>query len=134
MKDWLSRCNQTKEKHLLPSFYITRLVCSTYNFLTTGTKLLHVPSIFTFLVFTLLLSLHSYAARRSYRNHVKEISENFKDLAKVGLAVLKKIVIFWIFQNGSINVFKITSQESWFLIKKCFRLKDMLNINVLWNF
>ena len=28
------------------------------------------------------------------RNHVKEILGNFKDLAKVGLAVLKKITIF----------------------------------------
>ena len=42
------------------------------------------------LVFTSLWSLHSYPACRSYRNHVKEISGNFKDLAKVGLAVLKK--------------------------------------------
>ena len=30
----------------------------------------------------------------SCRNDVKEISANFKDLAEVGLAVLKKIVIF----------------------------------------
>ena len=28
------------------------------------------------------------------RNHVKEISENLKNLAKVGMEVLKKIVIF----------------------------------------
>ena len=39
---------------------------------------------------TSLWSLHSYAARRPYRNHVKEISGNFKDPTKVGLAVLKK--------------------------------------------
>ena len=44
------------------------------------------------LVFT---SLHSYTLHvQSYRNHVKEISENFKDPVTVGLAVLKKIVIF----------------------------------------
>ena len=57
MKDWLSRCNQTKEKHLLHSFHITCLVCSTYNFLTTGSELLHVPSIFACLYFTLVPSL-----------------------------------------------------------------------------
>ena len=57
MKDWLSRCNQTREKHLLHSFQITRLMCSTYNFLTTGSKLLHVPSIFACLYFTLVPSL-----------------------------------------------------------------------------
>ena len=85
-----------------------------YNFLTTGSKLQHVPSIIAF--FTSIWSLHSYTAHRSYRNHAKEISGNFKDLVRVGLAVLKNIVIFWRFQNGSVNLFGITSEESWFLI------------------
>ena len=46
------------------------------------------------LVFTSLWSFHSYAARRSYRNHVKEIPRNFKDPARADLAVPKKIVTF----------------------------------------
>ena len=57
-----------------------------------------MPSIFA--------CLHSYALHlQLYRNHVKEISGNFKDLVRVDLAVLKIIVIFWRFQNGSINFF-----------------------------
>ena len=59
MKDWVSRCNQKKKKHLLHSFHITCFICSTYNFLTTGSKLLHVSSIFACLYFTLVPSLLS---------------------------------------------------------------------------
>ena len=81
------------------------------NFLITDSR--HDPSIFACLHFTLTHYLHL----KSYRNHVREISRNFKDPARVGLAVLKKIVIFWRFQNDSIDLFGITSEENWFLIE-----------------
>ena len=60
MKDWLSRCNQTKEKHLLHSFHITCLMCSLVLPLTISLQLVasyNVPSIFTSLYFTLVSSL-----------------------------------------------------------------------------
>ena len=53
---------------------------------------------------------------QSYRNPVREISGSFKDPARIDLAVLKKIVNFLRFQNGSMNLLGITSEESWFLI------------------
>ena len=46
----------------------------------------------------------------------KKVSRNFEHPKKVDLAVLKKIFIFSRFQNSSINLFGITSEESWFLI------------------
>ena len=98
---------------------------TTYNFLTTDSKLQHVPSIFSLIVFTSLWSLHSYAARRSYKNHVKEVSGNFKDPVRVCLAVLKKNGYFSRFQNSSINLFGITSEESWFLSSKIMLLNDV---------
>ena len=110
----LNWCNQNKRKTVAPLifYYSFKVLFSitTYNFLTTGSKLQYGPSIFACLLFTLT------QVRRSYRNHVKEISWNFKDLARISLAVLKKTVIFWKFQNGSINLFGIISEESWFLI------------------
>ena len=66
-----------------------------------------VFSIFAYLYF---IYAH-YLCSQSNRNHVKEISENFKDSARVGLVVPKKIIIFLRFQNGSINLFGITSKE-----------------------
>ena len=100
MKDWLTRCNQNK-RTVLP--HITpHLMCSLVLLLTIPlqlvAKLKHVllPSL---LFFT---SLHSYALHlQSYRNHVKKVSGNYKDPAREGLTALKKIVIFWRFQNGS---------------------------------
>ena len=56
--------------------------------------------------------------RLVHRNHVKEISGNFKDLARVDLAVLKKIVNFWRFQNGSINLLGIAARKVCFLFPK----------------
>ena len=47
---------------------------------------------------------------------MKEISGNFKDPARVDLEVLKRIVNFSRFQNGSINMLGITSEENSFLI------------------
>ena len=41
------------------------------------------------------------------------------------LAVLKKTVNFWRFQNGSINLLGITSEESWFLISRIMLLKHV---------
>ena len=65
----------------------------------------------------LLFSLHSYAFHlQSYRNYVKDISRNFKNPARVGLTVLKKIVIFWTSQSGSRNLLGIKREENRFLI------------------
>ena len=67
-----------------------------------------------------LSSLRFYALHLQLcRNHVKEISRNFKDPARVNLTVLQKNVIFWRFQNGSMNLFGITSEKS-FLFPKQF--------------
>ena len=49
---------------------------STYNFLVTGTKLLHMPSIFACIYFPLVSSL--LRSTQVLRNHIKEISEDFK--------------------------------------------------------
>ena len=87
---------------------------TTYNFITTGRQL-KLASKYLPVVFS--LSLHFYALLlQSYRNQVKEISKNLKNQARVYLAVLEKIVIFQRFQNGNINLFRITNEESWFLI------------------
>ena len=48
-----------------------------------------------------------------------EILEDFKDLARVCLAVLKNIVTFWRLQNGNINWFGITRKVG-FLFPKNF--------------
>ena len=62
-------------------------------------------------------TLHIHALHlQSYRNHVKEILGSLKDPARVDLAVLKKIVNFLRFQNGSMNLLGITSEESWLII------------------
>ena len=47
-----------------------------------------------------------------YRNHVEKFSGDFKNLARVGLAILRKIFIFIKFWNGSIKLFGITSEQS----------------------
>ena len=44
--------------------------------------------------YLVVVFLTQYLCSQSYRNHAKKISGNFKNLARVGLAVLKKIVIF----------------------------------------
>ena len=72
------------------------------------------------------LTLHFHALHlQSYRNHVKEISGSFKDPARVDLAVLKKIVNFWRFQNGSMNLLGVTSEECCFLISLIMLLKHV---------
>ena len=95
MKEWLSRCSQTKEKQLLRSFYTTHLMWSLVLLLTISFQLVASYSIClpSLLVFTSLWSLHFYTVYRFYRNHVKGILGNFKDLVRVGLVVLKKIII-----------------------------------------
>ena len=89
----------------------------TYKFLPTDQLLANynrcLPSL---LAFTYSYTLHL----RSYRNHVKKILGNYKFPAREGLAVLKKIVIFWKFWNGSINLLGIT-------IKKIMLKKKILN-------
>ena len=122
MKDRLSRCNQNKWKEVAP--HITHLMCSSVLLLTISLQLvaasysLCLPSLVVF------ISLLSYALHSQfYRNLVKWILRNFKDPARVGLVFLKKIIIFWRFQNGSINLFRITSEESWFLVFEIMLLK-----------
>ena len=109
------RCNQDKKKKTV-ALHITRLMCCLVLPFRISLELVasykQVHSIFAFLHFILT----HYLCIQSYRNHVKEIWGSFKDLARVGLAVLKKIVIFWRFQNGSIDLLRITSKESLFLI------------------
>ena len=108
------RCNQNKKKTV--ALHITHLMCCLALLLRISLQLVasykQVHSIFACLHFILT----HYLSSQSYRNHVKEISGSFKDLARVGLAILKKTVIFWRFQNGSIDLFRVTSKESWFLI------------------
>ena len=86
---------------------------------------------------TSLWSLHSYAARRSYRNHVKEISGNLKDPVKVALAVLKKDRYFlkilkW--QHKLVRDYKRGKLVSYFLnnvAKTClYGLKISENIDI----
>ena len=100
-----------KRKHLLHSFHITRLMCSTYNFLTTGSKPLHVLSIFACLYFTLATSL--LRSTQVLQKPIKEISGNFMEPVKVGLAVLKKGFYFLKIPKGNMNML---SEESWFLV------------------
>ena len=64
-----------------------------------------------------------YLSLQSYGNHVTEISGSFRDPARVDLAVQRKIVNFWRFQDGSMNLLGITSKESWFLISYKMLLK-----------
>ena len=71
-----------------------------------------------------LIPIHALHLQ-SYWNHTKEISGRFKDPARVDLAVLRKIVNFWRFQNGSVNLLGITSKESWFLISYIMLLKHV---------
>ena len=70
----------------------TYLICSLVLLLTISLKLVasYRMCLPFLLAFTSLWSLHLYAVRR---NHVKEISGSFKDPARVGLVVLKKIVM-----------------------------------------
>ena len=75
-------------------------------------KIINIPSLSS-------LTLHFHALHlQSYKNHVKEISGTFKDPASVDLAVLKKIVNFWRFQNSSMNLLGITSEKVDFLFPK----------------
>ena len=72
------------------------------------------------------LPLHFYALHwQSYRNHTKEIWEDFKDRMRLGLAVLKRDCCFWRLQNSGLNLLDITSEESWFLISKIMLLKHV---------
>ena len=84
----------TKTKKKTVALHITHLMCCLALLLRISLQLVasykQVHSIFACLHFILT----HYLCSQSYRNHVKEISGSFKDPARVGLAVLKKIVIF----------------------------------------
>ena len=139
LKGWLSSCNQNKRKTV--ATHITHLIYSLVFLFTNS--LLQVPyfshskCLSSLLVVFCMSSLCSYASHlQSYRNHVKEISGSFKNPAWVGLAVLKKIVIFWKFQNGSTNLLRIAREESWFshflnVVKIClYGIKISENIKI----
>ena len=121
---YLLKNNEKRARHKITSstHFISLINCSLVLLLKISLQLVRQQG--TARAFHLCLSLlhsgpftvYSYAVRRSCRNHVREISANFKDPARVGLAFLKKIVIFWTFQNGSIKLLGITSEENWFLI------------------
>ena len=89
---------------------------TTHNFLTTDTELKLVSLLASAFHLCLCLYLHFAVSDglhlQSYRNNVEEISGNFKDPTRVDLAFLKKIVNFSRFQNGSLNLLSITSEES----------------------
>ena len=96
MKDWLSRCNQTKEKNWLHSFHITRLMCSLVLLLTISSQLVasySVPSIFASLYFTLVLSL-----LRSMQVVQKPCQGNF-----------------WRFQGSGESRFCVSEKDRYFL-------------------
>ena len=113
-----SRCQQNKRKS-----------CSTYYlfsefFIKTICNILIIGYLAVATAFHLCLpSLLSYSQ--------KSCQGNFKNPTKVGLAVLKKIVIFWIFKNGSINLFGNTSGESWLLI---FQIMLPKYVHTGWKF
>ena len=77
--------------------YCLQFLCSWWQFIARKS----LPSLF---VFTSLLRIAFVALQKL----CQKISGNFKDPGRVDLAVLKKIVIFWGFQNGSINLFGIS--------------------------
>ena len=62
MKDWLSRFNQTREKHLLHSFHITRLTWCLVLLLTISLQLVasYTMCFLSLLVFTSVWSLLSH--------------------------------------------------------------------------
>ena len=93
-------------------------IINTSNFFATGSSLWQKPSIFTCLYF--------FIAAAVLR---KPCQEYFKDPARVGLAVLKNIVIFWKFRNGSVKLFGNTSEENWFLI-----FYTMFNAAKTWSY
>ena len=140
LKGWLSSCNQNKRKTVTP--HITHLIYSLVFLLTISLLLVanfsHSKRLSSLLFVFCMSSLCSYTLHlQSYRNHVKEISGNFKNPARVGLAVLKKTVIFWKFQNGSINLLRIAREESWFsysldnVVKIClYRINISENIKI----
>ena len=104
LKDCLSRCNQNKRKAVAP--HITHLMC--YLVLVASCNR-YLPSLFAFTSFL----------RITFVVLQKPIQENFGKFPEFGksmFAVVKKIVIFSKFCNGSKNTFKILSEESWFLI------------------
>ena len=111
-----------KEKQLLHSNYITHIMCylvlQTYNFLTTGS---YVPSIFACLHSTLMHYICSL--KETMLRKFREIS----GICESRFGSSEK------FQNGSINLLGITSEESWSLIscKTCFYwLKILENIEI----
>ena len=100
MKEWLSRCKQNKRKTVAP--HIPHLMCSLVLLLTISLQLVAscrmcLPYL---LVFTSLLRITFAVLQKSCQGNFRK----FQRLASVGLAALKKIVIFWRFQYGSINV------------------------------
>ena len=101
MKDLLSGCNQTKEKHLLHSFHITRLMYSTYNFLTTGSELLHVTSIFACLYFTLICNTN--VSRNPQENDVKNDTNGKYHVSDAGKCTCTQFVVTFQLPNLSLN-------------------------------
>ena len=94
-----------------------------------------MPSIFACLCFFLTIAVLQ-----------KPCQGNFKDLTRVGLAFLKKIVLFWRFKKSRINLLANTGEESWFLnaaktcsyglkipentkIKRAFQYKSLFHLS-----
>ena len=120
MKDWLSRWNHNKRKTV--DQHITHLMWSLVLLLTISLRLAESCSeLASECLPSLTLSSLTFAA-------LQKLSQgNFGKFQRSGggrwLALLKKIVNFWRFENGSINLLGITSEESWSLISPIMLLK-----------
>ena len=99
---------------------------TTYHFLTTDSKLAIARAKCLPYLLVFLSSFHSYALHLyPYRNYVKEILGNFKNPVGVVSVVLKKIDSFLKFQNGSINLLGIASEEILFIISQIMLVKHV---------
>ena len=100
---------KTKQKQLLHLSLITYLMCSILLLLTISIQLpssLWKESI-------IFICLHFFLVDAVLQ---KPRQGNFKDPVRVALGAVKKIIIFWRFQNDSVNLFGDTSEENWFLV------------------
>ena len=108
LKDWLSRCKRNKRKTIAP--HIIQLMCFLLWQWTISLQLVpsHSSDPPSLLVFTsfYICSL------------TKTMPRKFQGSGESWFGGSEKILIFWRFQNGSINLFGNASQESWFLIFK----------------
>ena len=110
LKDWLSRCNQNKRKSVAPHINLFSSV-TTYYFLTTDSKLA-ITTAGAFLSSLAFLSSYLHFTLTHFVAIQKPCQGNFEKSEESGESSFN----FGKFQNGSINLFGITSEEIWFII------------------